>query len=147
MTEHTVTLQVGDRVHYGTDVVYEYEFVGLAPGGRAMVRVPETGQVIRIAKAKNLRPAGAPVQHTVRVVPWTWRNGTVHLEVRLASFADESGEVFTHLDGTGPGLFTTACGAKWWGKTSASGLGHSQVITCEACREILRTAKFVSDAS
>lgn len=86
----------------------------------------------------------AAVTPTVRVVAWTWRDGSVHLEVRLASFAGaDDGEVLTHLDGAHQ-LFTTACGAKYWGRTSATGLGHSQAITCDACRKILRSAEFIS---
>ena len=37
----------------------------------------------------------------LKVIPWTWRNGQIHLEMRLASFHTEAGELVTHLDGPG----------------------------------------------
>ena len=86
----------------------------------------------------------APVEHTVRVVPWTWRDGSVHLEVWLTSFHNENNEIECHLQGDEQ-RFTTACGVGWWGVGSASGIGHTQKVTCESCREILRTAALVVD--
>ncbi len=75
---------------------------------------------------------------TLEVVPWTWRDGTVHLEMRLASFFVDD-ELQTHLDGS-TSRFVTACGVPWWGITSSSGIGHTQRITCPECRELLRNA-------
>ena len=76
---------------------------------------------------------------TLKVHPWTWRDGTVHLEMTLASFF-ENNELVTHLDG-GNGRLETACGKRFFGVASATGLGHTERVTCEACREILRSAK------
>ena len=77
---------------------------------------------------------------TLTVVPWTWRDGSVHLEMRLTSF-HRGDECETHLDGPTPGRFVTACGVPWWGVGSASGLGHTERVNCEACRTILKNAK------
>jgi hypothetical protein len=73
---------------------------------------------------------------TLKVVPWTWRDGSVHLEMRLCSF-HEGDTLLTHLDG-GDGRFVTACGKGWWGIGSSCGLGHTQNVSCEDCRTILR---------
>jgi hypothetical protein len=90
---------------------------------------------------------GAPVEAStqdVEVIAWTWRDGSVHLELRLTSFHNEDDVLLTHLDGPHNGSrFVTACGVPWWGIGSASGIGHSQRIDCEDCREILRSATFV----
>ncbi len=76
----------------------------------------------------------------LRIVPWTWRDGTVHLEMRLASFHHEDDTLVTHLDGEG--YFVTACGREWWGiGSSSSGLGHTQNVTCEDCRDLLKHAR------
>jgi len=82
----------------------------------------------------------------LQVIPWTWRDGSVHLEMRLASFHNENGELFTHLDG-GRGLFVTACDVPWWGVCSSSGLGHSQRVSCPDCKRLLASMTFHAEIS
>lgn len=76
----------------------------------------------------------------LKVIPWTWRDGSIHLEMRLATF-HEGDELVTHLDG-GSGRFVTACGMPWWGKTSSSGIGHTERISCPDCRALLASLTF-----
>lgn len=75
-------------------------------------------------------------------IAWKWRDGSIHLEVKLTAFHDENGEMFCHLDGEKSHLFETACGKKWWGIGSSSGYGHSERISCPDCRKILEGARF-----
>lgn len=77
---------------------------------------------------------------TLKVIPWTWRDGSVHLEMRLTSFPSDDGEILTHLDGDG--RFVTACGQPWWGKLSASGIGRTGGVTCPDCRRLLSSMTF-----
>lgn len=78
---------------------------------------------------------------TIRVIVWEWRDGSPHLEVPTVSLVDESqsteadGSILTHLD-TGGHRFETACGLKWFGKTSSSGHRHSHAINCPQCRRV-----------
>lgn len=80
----------------------------------------------------------------LQVIPWTWRNGSVHLEMRLASFFHGTGpdsELVTHLDDDGQ-RFVTACGVPWWGIGSSSGIGHTERVTCPECRTLLASLTF-----
>jgi hypothetical protein len=80
----------------------------------------------------------------LEVVMWSWRDGSVHAEMYLASFFDEDGEhkLVCHLD-SGTTRFQSACGRKYWGKSSATGLGHPHNVNCEECRAILAGLHFV----
>lgn len=81
---------------------------------------------------------------TIKVVPWTWRDGTIHLEVRCATFPDTfSGIVTTHLDGL---HFKSACGDPYWGKCSGTGLMSSQSIDCPRCKALLASLTFEAKA-
>ena len=79
----------------------------------------------------------------LKVIPWTWRNGQIHLEMRLASFHTEAGELVTHLDGPGQ-RFVTACDVPWWGVSSASGLGHAERVSCPDCKRLLASLTFTA---
>ena len=116
-------------------------FEGYSADGLAVGIVAADGQIEWVCGEVDLPGTPIEQQQTVRVVAWTWRDGSVHLEVRLATFADADEVVMTHLDGDG--RFESACGTRWFGLLSSSGLGHSQRIDCPACREILRNATLV----
>jgi hypothetical protein len=78
-----------------------------------------------------------PRRVVVRIVPWTWRDGSVHLEVPRVALWDEGADrVVAHLDNDAY-RFETACGIKWFGRSSASGIGHAHGIDCQACRDHL----------
>jgi hypothetical protein len=79
----------------------------------------------------------------IKVIPWTYRDGSIHLEMRLASFHNEDDELVCHLDG-GFQDFKTACGVAWWGKASTSGIAHSERITCPDCRRLLASLTFTA---
>lgn len=67
-----------------------------------------------------------------------WRDGSVHAEVPTTTFHSDDDVVATHAydSGAWPRL-TTLCGVAWFGKASASGWRHPQVVDCEACRKLL----------
>jgi hypothetical protein len=80
----------------------------------------------------------------LKVIPWTWRDGSVHLEMQLVAFHNENGELFTHLSGPRQ-LFVTSCGQPWWGIGSSSGLGHTERISCPDCRKLLASLTFSAE--
>ena len=83
-----------------------------------------------------------PKVEAFKVVPWTWRDGSVHLEMRLTTFHDKTtGELLTHLDSPGR-RFVTACNAPWWGVGSSSRIGQTERVNCPNCRTILASMKF-----
>ncbi len=76
----------------------------------------------------------------MQAIMWTYRDGSVHTEVKFAAFFSENGELLRHLDGEKNHLFETACNLPWFGKASSSGFAETSTITCEKCREILRSS-------
>ena len=70
---------------------------------------------------------------TIRIVVWEWRDGSPHLEVPTVVLIDDDGEARTHLDTS---RFETACGQQWFGRTSSSGITHSQAVNCQQCRRV-----------
>lgn len=71
----------------------------------------------------------------LRVIMWTHRDGSVHAEMRLATFPDEvNGEFVTHLDGE---HHRSACGLPYFGRISSTGLGRVGAVDCEQCRALL----------
>jgi hypothetical protein len=87
-----------------------------------------------------------PRVEAYKVVPWTHRDGSVHLEMRLVSFHDETGELLTHLDSPGR-RFVTACNKPWWGVGSASGIAHTERISCPDCRRLLSSLTFTAEVT
>ena len=71
---------------------------------------------------------------------WPYRDGSIHIQVKYASFFDERGMLERHLDGEKSHIFETACGLAWWNKASSSGYGDSETISCVSCRAILENA-------
>lgn len=74
----------------------------------------------------------------VEIVMWEWRDGSIHAEMRTVAFHGDDDALLVHLQGDKRDRFVTACGAKWWGKSSASGLGNSARVTCPRCRAMMR---------
>lgn len=79
----------------------------------------------------------------VSIIPWRWRDGTIHLEVRTQSFADEDGTIRTHVQVDGKYAFgETLCGASYTRGVHASGLAGAQGVDCEECRTLLASLTF-----
>lgn len=84
----------------------------------------------------------------VEVIPWTYRDGSVNLELRCATFTpqdDVGGVLVTHsMIGNTP--LTTLCGQVYRYKGPVSyGLQRSGTIDCPECRTLLSACTFTCE--
>jgi hypothetical protein len=77
----------------------------------------------------------------LEVIAWSWRNGSVHLEIRLAHFPDADGNVMTHVDNP-KGMTRALCGTDYFGRTSATGNGDLAKVDCPECRSMIAGLRF-----
>ena len=86
-----------------------------------------------------------PETRELQIVAWMVRDGSIHLEMQLASFHNDTGKILTHIDGghhpNGYSRFESLCGESYWGKGSATGLGRTHRVTCEECITLLRKGR------
>ena len=77
------------------------------------------------------------------VIAWVWRDGSVHLEIPLATFHGEgdNAKTLTHVRDDG-GTFKSLCGEAFWNKGSATGIGHMERVDCAMCRAIISGRRF-----
>ena len=78
-----------------------------------------------------------------KVIPWTWRDGRVRMEMRLVHFAGDDGIMTTHL--AHRARFESACGTSYWNKAHGEGLGKTEGIDCPECIRILQSLTFTCE--